>query len=172
LSLVVVASCAPATPVDGEATVVEVIDGDTITVELGARTEDVRLLGVDTPETKHPSRPVECFGAEASAFTADLLPPGTRLRLERDTEPRDTYGRLLAYVHRADDDLFVNLELIRQGFADVLVIAPNEAYAPQLREAVAGAREQAAGLWGACGSADVPTTGTSEAPGEAVPSPP
>jgi micrococcal nuclease len=167
-----VTACAHPPPDAGEATLVEVIDGDTITVQIGPHTEDVRLLGVDTPETKHPTRPVECFGPEASAFTTDLLPPGTRLLLERDTEPRDTYGRLLAYVRRADDDLFVNLELVRHGYADVLVIAPNEAYAPTLRAAVATAEEQRQGLWGACGSADVPATGASEAGGQAVPSPP
>jgi micrococcal nuclease len=171
-SLVALSACAPAMPTDGTATVVEVIDGDTITVELGARTEDVRLLGVDTPETKHPSRPVECFGAEAAAFTADLLPPGTPVRLERDEEARDAYGRLLAYVRRTPDDVFVNLELVRRGYADVLVIAPNDAYAPLLRQAGAQARDEAQGLWGACGGADVPTTGTSAPAGQAVPSPP
>lgn len=165
-------ACTPPTPDGGQATVIEVVDGDTITVQLGPHTEDVRLLGVDTPETKHPTRPVECFGPEASTFTTDLLPPGTRVRLERDTEARDTFGRLLAYVRRADDGLFVNLELVRHGYADVLVIAPNEAYAPTLRDAAAAAQEQHQGLWGVCGGADVPATSTSEPPGQAVPSPP
>ena len=65
----------PAT--DGAATVISVVDGDTIVVDVQGREEDVRLIGVDTPETKHPTRPVECFGKEASAHTVSLLPPGT-----------------------------------------------------------------------------------------------
>lgn len=150
------AGCAPAMSEDGTATVVEVIDGDTIVVDLGPVGETVRLLGVDTPETKHPTEPVECYGPEASDFTANLLPAGTRVRLERDEEARDTFGRLLAYVHRAEDGLFVNLELVRQGYADVLVIAPNDAYAGDLRTALGEARGAGAGLWGACGGPDAP----------------
>jgi micrococcal nuclease len=147
----------------GEATVVEVIDGDTIVVDLGPSTETVRLLGVDTPETKHPTEPVECFGPEASAFTDGLLAPGTKVRLERDLEARDTFGRLLAYVHRSDDDLFVNLELLREGYADVLVIAPNEAYAEALRAAAAASRSAGIGLWTACGGVDTVAGGATEA---------
>jgi micrococcal nuclease len=172
VSVLLVAGCAAPAPTDGDAVLVEVIDGDTITVRIGPHTEDVRLLGVDTPETKHPTRPVGCYGPQASAFTRDLLPPGTHVRLERDLEARDPYGRLLAYVRRADDGLFVNLELVRQGYADVLVIAPNEAYAPQLRAAAADARARQQGLWGVCGGVEAPATGASESAGQAVPSPP
>src|SRR5262245_7426815 len=147
---------APTMPSDGTATVAEVIDGDTIVVDIGPVEETVRLLGVDTPETKHPTRPVECYGHEASEFTTGLLPEGTSVRLERDREPRDNYGRLLAYVYRSDDDLFVNLALVQQGYADVLLIAPNEAYAGPLRAALDEAKQAGAGLWGACGGPDVP----------------
>ena len=76
-----------------------VVDGDTIDVELGGHAERVRLLGIDTPETDEPGKPVQCYGKEASAaHQAELLPAGTAVRLERDVEARDRYGRLLAYV--------------------------------------------------------------------------
>jgi micrococcal nuclease len=138
------------------ATVTSITDGDTIDVDVGGHHEAVRLLGVDTPEVKDPRKPVECFGHEASAFTASLLPKGTPVRLERDVEPRDKYGRLLAYVYRASDGLFVELELARRGYADALVIPPNIAHADQLRAAVAAAKSAGTGLWGACGAFGVP----------------
>jgi micrococcal nuclease len=112
--------------------------------------ETVRLIGVDTPETKHPTKPVQCFGPEASAFTEQLLPPGTPVRLERDVEARDHYGRLLAYVFRQRDGLFVNLELARLGYARALTIAPNDAHAADVAAAVADARRAGRGLWQAC----------------------
>jgi micrococcal nuclease len=141
----------------GDAVVERVVDGDTIVVRLADGTEErVRLIGVDTPETKHPSRPVECFGREAAAFTASLLPEGTRVRLERDVEPRDQYGRLLAYVHRADDGLFVNRELLAQGYAAVLTVPPNVAHTDEFVAAARQAREEGRGLWSACGDVGVP----------------
>jgi micrococcal nuclease len=135
--------------------VTEVIDGDTIIVRAGGQRETVRLLGVDTPEVKHPTKPAECFGKEASSFTAALLPPGTGVRLERDTEERDVFGRLLAHVFRSDG-LFVNRELIAHGYAAVLVIPPNQAYSSELRAAERQARAEGRGLWGACGRSDLP----------------
>ena len=135
----------------GTAVVRRVVDGDTIVVELGGHQEKVRLIGVDTPETKSPTKPVQCFGAEASAHTAELLPPGRAVRLERDVEERDHYGRLLAYVYRLDDGLFVNLDLAQGGYADSLPIAPNVAHAGELQAAVDGAHRHDAGLWGTCG---------------------
>lgn len=137
----------------GDATVVAVVDGDTLEVEVGGDTETVRLLGVDTPETVHPDRPVECFGPEASARTQELLPQGTRVRLERDEEARDRFGRLLAYVHRHDDGTFVNEALLREGFAESLIISPNHAYASTMLAAQDAARAQGAGLWSACADA-------------------
>lgn len=109
-----------------------------------------RLLGIDTPETVDPDRPVGCFGPEASARTHELLPPGTDVRLERDQEARDRYGRLLAYVRRADHGTFVNQTLLQEGFAETLMIEPNHAYATDLLAAQAQAQAAAAGLWGAC----------------------
>jgi micrococcal nuclease len=152
LMVVLVAGCTTNATTDppGEASIVEVVDGDTVAIEVDGRHEDVRLLGIDTPETVHPTKPVECFGPEASAHTEALLPPGTRVRLERDVEARDQYGRLLAYVYRADDDLFVNQALVEGGFADVLVIEPNRAYASSLRAARDAADRAGQGRWSAC----------------------
>lgn len=141
-----VASSAPA----GEATVVSVVDGDTIVVRLGAAEERVRLIGIDTPETKKPDTPVQCFGPEASARTAALLPPGTRVTLVRDVEARDAYDRLLAYVYRVDDGLFVNLDLVVAGMARPLRLEPNTAHAREISAAADSARRGGVGLWAAC----------------------
>ena len=95
-------SAAPVPPGQpGSATVTRVIDGDTIVVALGGHDERVRLIGIDTPETVSPVKPVQCYGKQASNHTKALLPPGTAVRLVRDVEARDVYGRLLAYVYRA-----------------------------------------------------------------------
>jgi micrococcal nuclease len=131
-------------------TVVRVVDGDTVVVRLRGGEETLRLVGIDTPETVKPDAPVECYGPEASARTKALLPPGTPVRLERDLEARDRYGRLLAYVFRQPDDLFVNLSLATDGFARTLSIAPNVAYSDRLAGATAEARRAGRGLWGAC----------------------
>jgi micrococcal nuclease len=134
----------------GQGRVVRVVDGDTLVVHIAGADERVRLLGIDTPESVAPDRPVECFGKEASGRTAQLLPPGTVVRLERDVEARDRYRRLLAYVTRVDDDTFVNLALLEEGFADVLVIEPNGAHAAAFAVAMGSARDAGRGMWGAC----------------------
>lgn len=139
----------PATAAPGEARVLSVVDGDTVRVRLGNGSETVRLLGIDTPETVHPTKPVECFGREASRRTKELLPVGTTVRLERDLEARDRYGRLLAYVRRADGT-FVNLALLEEGYALPLTIPPNVAYAESFAAAGRGAREEGRGLWASC----------------------
>ena len=157
LSLVLAACTRPSAPSSGGlATVDHVVDGDTAVVRLNGREETLRFLGVDTPETLDPDTPPECFGAEASDHTKDLLPPGTEVRLTRDVEARDRYDRLLVYVERADDGLFVNLDLVEGGWADDLSIAPNTAHAREFALAVATARRQGLGLWGACGNTDTP----------------
>jgi micrococcal nuclease len=138
----------PAGP--GDAVVTKDVDGDTVDVSVHGHHERLRLIGIDTPETKDPRKPVQCYGPEASARTAALLPVGTAVRLQRDEEPRDDYGRLLAYVYRADDGLFVNLELAREGMAVVLSIKPNTAFAPVIAAAVDRARAARLGLWGHC----------------------
>lgn len=141
-----VASSAPA----GEATVVSVVDGDTLVVRLAGAEERVRLIGIDTPETKKPDTPVQCFGPEASARTAALLPPGTAVRLVRDVEARDRYDRLLAYVYRVSDGLFVNLDLVVGGYARPLRFEPNTAHASEIAAAADTARRAPTGLWAAC----------------------
>ena len=135
----------------GEVTVVRVVDGDTIVARLPSGDEHVRLIGIDTPESVDPRRPVECFGVEASNRTKALLPPGTVVRLERDVESRDRFGRLLAYVHRVEDGTFVNLTLAREGYAQPLTIPPNVAHTADVVAAAAEARRAGLGLWGACG---------------------
>ncbi len=132
------------------AEVVTVVDGDTIVVSVGDAEEHVRLIGIDTPETKRPDTPVECFGPEASDGTKSLLPPGTPVHLERDTELRDRYDRLLAYVYRAGDGLFVNFELVRTGYADAYPYRPNVAYSTEFRDAADAAKAAKVGLWGRC----------------------
>ncbi len=152
----ILASCASGPPVASTPTIVDVIDGDTIVVAFGPEAvETVRLLGVDTPETVDPSRPQQCFGAEASGYLRSLLPAGTHIRLERDVEARDHFGRLLGYVFRSSDQLFVNQELLRNGYADVSIYEPNSTYAPTLEAAVTSARTRNVGLWDVCGGADV-----------------
>lgn len=131
-------------------TVVHVVDGDTVDVRIGGRVERVRLLGIDTPESVAPDRPVECYGPEASQLTASLVPEGTAVRLERDEEARDAYGRLLAYVFRVDDGLFVNEAILAAGAAEILSIEPNHAYASRLAAVADAARRDGRGRWGAC----------------------
>jgi micrococcal nuclease len=144
----------PATPGEpGRAVVVGTVDGDTLDVDVGGgRVERVRLLGIDTPETVDPDRPVECGGPEASNLLAALLPPGTVVRLERDTEARDRFGRLLAYVFR-DDGTFVNEAVAAAGAGELLSIAPNAAYETRLAAAAAQAQAAGAGIWSACARA-------------------
>jgi micrococcal nuclease len=125
----------------------EVVDGDTLEVSGGER---VRLIGVDTPETKDPNRPVGCFGEEASRFTSTLVPPGTAVRLVGDVEQRDRFNRLLAYVYRRSDGLFVNAELLRRGYAQLLTIPPNVAHTDEFAAIAQQARIGAQGLWASC----------------------
>lgn len=141
----------PNDPTAPNARVVVVIDGDTIVADFDGREETVRLIGIDTPETKKPNSPVECFGPEASAHTARLLPAGTPIRVERDAEARDDYGRLLGYVHRSSDGLFVNLDLVATGHAEVLSIRPNTTHRTDFVDAARTAERAGLGLWGACG---------------------
>ena len=137
-------------PDAGLAEVVRVVDGDTVVVRIAGSEERVRLIGIDTPESVDPRSPVDCFGPEASRATSELVPPGTAVRIVRDVEARDRYDRLLAYVYRVEDGVFVNLELARSGFAEVATFPPNVAHTDELVAAVAEARDAGRGLWGAC----------------------
>jgi micrococcal nuclease len=140
-------------PLEANASVVRVVDGDTIVADFDGRRETVRLIGIDTPETVKPDAPVECFGPEASSFTKQLLPEGTRIHVERDVEARDDYGRLLGYVYLAggpSDGVFVNLEIVRQGYATLLTFPPNVTHVDELVAAAESAERQNLGLWGGC----------------------
>jgi len=130
--------------------VVAVVDGDTIDVSWGVRRERVRLLGVDTPETVDPHRPVGCFGPEASAYTHRRL-QGRSVRLRFDRQRRDRFGRLLAYAE-VDGRRF-NDELLAGGYARLLVIPPNGRHGRTMLDEELEARAARRGLWGAC-SAD------------------
>jgi micrococcal nuclease len=140
--------------------VVRVVDGDTLVVELGGSDVRVRLLGIDTPETVDENRPVQCYGHEASSYLADLLPRGSIVRLERDVEARDRFGRLLAYLYRVDDGLFVNAALIEGGYATTLSIAPNTMRARDFEILRVQAQHDKRGLWGACPSFGSPVDAT------------
>lgn len=136
--------------IDGEkAFVSKVVDGDTVELSNAKR---VRLLGVDTPETKDPRKSVQCFGKEASSETKKLL-EGKTVILQKDVSETDKYGRILRFIFLPLPDgnyLFVNDYLIREGFAKVLTIPPDVKYAEQFLEAQREARENKKGLWGRC----------------------
>jgi micrococcal nuclease len=131
------------------ATVVRVVDGDTVVVRTGGGTERVRYIGVDTPESVKPGTPVQCFAKAASAANRRLV-QGEAVRLVHDAEARDRYGRTLAYVYRSRDGLFVNAELVRGGYAKPLAIRPNTAHAAEFRRLAARARRSGQGLWSRC----------------------
>jgi micrococcal nuclease len=126
---------------------VKVVDGDTIDVQLGGRTARVRYIGINTPETVDPRRPVQCFGKEASAKNKELV-DGKVVRLERDVSETDRYGRLLRYVYVGE--LFVNAELVRQGYAQASAYPPDVKHQDLFRSLEREAREAGRGLWGAC----------------------
>ena len=132
-----------------------VVDGDTAVITVDGAERRVRLLGVDTPETVHPNKPVEFFGPEASAFTKQTL-TGKRVWLEYDKSPQDRYSRHLAYVWTAKPksindetmrrDMF-NARLLLGGYAKVLIIKPNNRYAKEFAEFEKEARNARRGVW-------------------------
>lgn len=131
--------------------VTKVIDGDTIEIETGER---VRFIGVDTPETVHPKKSVQCFGKEASNKTKGLL-EGKIVYLEKDISHTDRYDRLLRYIYLPNPDapqevIFVNEYLIEQGYGRVITYPPDVKYHPQLLEAQKKAQEEKRGLWDRC----------------------
>ena len=124
------------------AVVQRVIDGDTVVLSGGER---VRYIGVDTPELHHPRKPVQWYAREAKEFNRQLV-DGKSVRLELDVEKRDRYGRLLAYVY-LKDGTFVNAELLRQGFGQLLTIPPNVKHVGLFVQMQKEAREAGRGLW-------------------------
>ncbi len=125
------------------AVVQRVVDGDTVVLSTKER---VRYIGIDTPELHHPRKPVEAYGREAKEFNRRLV-EGKKVRLEFDLERYDKYHRLLAYVF-LENGTFVNAELLRQGYAQLLTIPPNVKYADLFVKFQKEAREAKRGLWG------------------------
>ena len=121
--------------------VVRVVDGDTLLLD---RNERVRLIGVDTPETVDPRRPVERFGKEASDFTKRMV-EGKRVRLEYDQDRVDRFGRTLAYVY-LEDGTFLNAEIVKQGYGHAYTRFPFK-YLDEFRGYEREAREAQRGLW-------------------------
>ncbi|HEX6457110.1 MAG TPA: thermonuclease family protein [Solirubrobacterales bacterium] len=134
-------------PRSAGAYVLRAVDGDTIEVRLDGRREDVRYIGIDTPETVKPGTPVQCFGPRAHRFNARLV-THRRVRLVFGVERRDVYGRLLAYVYLRKR--FVNAELARRGLARTLTIPPNDRFARRFKRLQMAAARAGRGLWGAC----------------------
>ena len=130
-------------PVVTAAVVERAVDGDTVVLVGGER---VRYIGVDTPELHHPRKPVQPYAREAMEFNRRLV-EGEKVRLELDVEQRDKYGRLLAYVF-LEDGRFVNAELLKEGYAQLLTIPPNVRYVDLFTGLQKQAREAKRGLWG------------------------
>lgn len=159
LALIALAACTPAagTTPTGQASpsptvagltgpVVEVVDGDTIKVRLATGTETVRIIGLDTPETRDPRRPVQCFGAEASAKAKELLAGKTVTLIQDPTQDtRDRYGRMLAYVEVDGQDF--GLWMIANGYAHEYTYDVAYQRQAQYKEAYRAAQEASLGLW-------------------------
>jgi micrococcal nuclease len=126
------------------ATVTNVVDGDTIDVEIDGQEERVRLLLIDTPETKHPSKPVQPFGPEASEYTKTTL-LGKNVGLEKDVSERDRYGRVLAYIWL--DGQMHNEALIERGLARVAIFPPDIKHVDHFRDIQATAQQEGVGIW-------------------------
>ncbi|TSC86697.1 MAG: micrococcal nuclease [Microgenomates group bacterium Gr01-1014_7] len=146
--------------IEGERVLVtKVVDGDTIEVSSIGRPasgwegeKTIRFIGIDTPETVDPRRPVGCFGKEASNKTKGLL-SGKEVILQKDITDKDKYGRLLRYIYLPLENgqtLFVNDYLVREGFASVLTYPPDVKYNEEFRGAEKEAKEGKKGLWGRC----------------------
>lgn len=124
-----------------------VYDGDTVLVDIGGKSEQVRYIGIDTPEIGRDGAPSECFAEEAFERNKELV-LGSVVHLTKDKEDRDKYGRLLRYVYV--EDLFINEVLVSEGFATTLSISPNEDFADAFKEVESRARDASLGLWSAC----------------------
>lgn len=129
---------------DGQYAVERVVDGDTIVLANGDR---VRYIGIDTPESVQPGRPVECYGREAAQKNKDLV-QGRRVTLEKDVSDRDSFGRLLRYVYV--DGLFVNGELVKGGYAKAARYPPDTRHHDTFVALQREASRSNLGLWGAC----------------------
>ncbi|MGM0696258.1 MAG: thermonuclease family protein [Actinomycetota bacterium] len=163
---------APAAPADVEGDVVTVesiSDGDTLRVTLGEVSTRVRLLNIDTPETRHPSKPVECMGPEATAALKSMISPGDTVVLRYDRRLYDRYDRLLAGVYA--DGVLVNAEMARLGYGEPAVFDGNDRFLPEVEAAWEEARANGVGRFsGECGTAAEPIPEAAPAPApEAAP---
>lgn len=142
----------PVPPDAQEAMVVRLVDGDTVQLRgrgvgpLPAVPTRVRLLLIDTPEVHNEQ---ECFGEQASDRAAQLLPDGSRVRVEADRDPQDRFGRALLHIWNTDG-VNVGEVLVREGFAEVLLVQPNKRYLGAFEQAEREARDAGRGLWSAC----------------------
>ncbi len=141
-------------PADAQqATVARIVDGDTLELAAtapGPATQiDVRLLEINTPETQHPDKPVQCYGAEATAHLTQLAPVGSTVWIQRDQEIKDQYGRYLLYLWN-EQGTFVNLALVRDGYAEAVLYRPNDKHWNTISAAETNAQQVTVGLWGAC----------------------
>ncbi len=144
-------SPSPLDPRYTDTTVINVIDGDTFTIEEG---KVVRMIGMDTPETVHPSKPVQCYGKEASAKTTELI-EGQKVRLEKDVSETDKYKRLLRYVWKGD--VLINELLVQEGYAQSSSYPPDIKYQDRFVTAQQEARDNQKGLWGSLCASATPT---------------
>ncbi len=138
----------------GEGTVVRVVDGDTLVAVVAGEETTIRLLNIDTPETKHPDLPVQCLGPEATDFLAERLPAGTEIELEYDEERLDRYDRTLAGVYESGS--LVNAEIAVEGLGVPVYFEPNDRFLPEVEEAAATAQSEGLGLFSAATECTVP----------------
>ena len=138
----------------GEGTVVRVVDGDTLVAVVAGEETTIRLLNIDTPETKHPDLPVQCLGPEATDFLAERLPAGTEIELEYDEERLDRYDRTLAGVYESGS--LVNAEIAAEGLGVPVYFEPNDRFLPEVEEAAATAQSEGLGLFSAATECTVP----------------
>lgn len=150
----------PKAPDPITATVIRVVDGDTLKVRTGARQEEsIRLIGIDTPESKANKKArkdaersnsdvktITAMGKESAKFTETLVKPGDEVRIEFDVKPRDQYGRLLGYVYLSNGKM-LNEEIIKAGYASVLTYPPNVKFQECFSQAYKKARDGKKGLW-------------------------
>lgn len=142
-----VVSCSQSTPENlHEATFIRVVDGDTLIADIDGKEEYIRLILVDTPETKHPNKGVEPYGHESSEFMEKNFKPGDSIHLEYGPEKRDIYDRILAYVYTKNKEMFNEL-LLERGLARVAVFPPNDRYVERFRELEAKAAREEVGIW-------------------------
>ncbi|MBQ3455722.1 MAG: thermonuclease family protein [Synergistaceae bacterium] len=137
------------------AVIVRAVDGDTAVVKVDGQEKRVRFLGVDTPETVHPNKPVQFYGKEASNFTKESL-NGRRVWLEYDSNPQDRYGRHLAYIWLKNPatinestmrESMFNAKLLLGGYAKVMIIKPNKRYETEFKKFQEEAKRARLGVW-------------------------